>query len=254
MKKLLFIGIFFLIAVLSTIQALALTLEDIETAVIEQDFQKAQKLADEFSAATTDKGALNEAFYLLGITHLGLKEYAQARDVFANLIKSVSADKIRDKSYLGLIDAYILLEEYKEALDVVQKFKKVSPRSEFNSLIYLKEARAHLKLAHWEQANKFLKKIVNEFPDSLEVHSAKQLLAEERYFAVQVGSFIDRGRAELLVNELKQKDEYAYIIETQDRQERVFYRVRVGQLSRLDEAQKLKNKLSKLGYPTQIYP
>jgi hypothetical protein len=56
------------------------------------------------------------------------------------------------------------------------------------------------------------------------------------------------------LTELKSKKEYAYIVETMDRHKRKFYRVRVGQLILLDEAQKLKSRLSKLGYPTKIYP
>ncbi len=57
-----------------------------------------------------------------------------------------------------------------------------------------------------------------------------------------------------MTSELQQKGEYAYIVETVDPQGRKFYRVRVGQLVLLDEAQKLKSKLSKAGYPTEIYP
>ena len=111
-----------------------------------------------------------------------------------------------------------------------------------------------MKLAHWNEARKYLEKITTDFPDSMEVHVAKQLLNEKQYFAVQVGAFIERQRAEKLANELQKKGEYAYVVEMADQQERTFYRVRVGQLVLLEKAEKLKSKLSKEGYPTQIYP
>ena len=65
---------------------------------------------------------------------------------------------------------------------------------------------------------------------------------------------MERRLAEALVDELKQKEEYAYIIESVDSQNRKFYRVRVGQLAMLKDAQALKNRLAKSGYPAQIYP
>ncbi len=99
-----------------------------------------------------------------------------------------------------------------------------------------------------------LKKITKRFPESLEAHVAKQFLNEKQYFAVQVGAFIERNRAEKLITELQEKGEYAYIVETIDQQKRKFYRVRVGQIALMDEAQKLKLKLSEAGYPSEIYP
>ena len=53
---------------------------------------------------------------------------------------------------------------------------------------------------------------------------------------------------------IKQKGEYVYIVETTDSSGRQFYRVRVGQLSVLEEANKLSQKLSESGYPAQVYP
>lgn len=253
MKKMFLPFVLAIAGILLTQPSLA-SLEDIETAVVQENFSKAIMLADEFIINNPDANTVHEAYYLLGISHLGQGEYDKARDVFLSLINQSVSEKVRDKSFLGLVDAHFLMENYNEALKTVQELQNINPKSEFLSLIYLKKARAHLKLAHWGEANKYLKKIVSDFPDSFEFHLAKQLLDEKRYFAVQVGSFIDRDRAEGLVNELKDKSEYAYIVETIDREGRIFYRVRVGQLSRLDDAQQLKVRLSKLGYPTQIYP
>ena len=46
-------------------------------------------------------------------------------------------------------------------------------------------------------------------------------------------------RAAEQVEELKRKGEYAYIVETVDAQKRTFFRVRVGQLAMLEEAERL---------------
>jgi tetratricopeptide (TPR) repeat protein len=190
----------------------------------------------------------------LGICALRLGEQEKARAVFADLIRDNSDVTLRDKAYLGLFEGYYADGDYEQALTVAQRVLRVSPHFEFLSLVYLKLARANLKLARWDRAREYLKDIRVRFPESLEAHLAKQLLDEKQYFSVQVGAFMDRKRAEGLAFELQNKGEYAYIIETVDRQKRKFFRVRVGQVALLEEAQKLKLKLSQAGYPTEIYP
>jgi len=101
---------------------------------------------------------------------------------------------------------------------------------------------------------KYLNKIITEFPQSPEAPVAKQLLEEKQYFAVQVGSFLDRGRALTLIDDLKGDGQYAYVVETSGADGEKHYRVRVGQMSSLKDAQDLKMRLDKLGYPTLIYP
>ena len=114
--------------------------------------------------------------------------------------------------------------------------------------------RSYFKLTRWEDATNTLKILLDRFPDSPEAHLARQLMAEKHYFAVQIGSFHDQSLAERLVQDMRQKDRYAYIVETTDKTGEKFYRVRVGQFSRLDEALALAKRLSQLGYPTLIYP
>ncbi len=229
-------------------------LTEIETAIIEKDYQKAKDLAQGYLDQSPSQGKREHALYYLGLSQLWLQEYAQARDAFRHLLKYSSDKKIKDKARLGMIDSFYMQEKYSEALQEAEETLKASPKSEYLSLIYLKIARSNLKLTQWDKAKEYLRKIADQFPNSPETHIAKQLLEEEQYFAVQLGAFLDRQRAENLLGDLKKMEEYAYIIETTDKEGRKFYRVRVGQLSTLNEAQELKSRLSQLGYPTQIYP
>ena len=231
-----------------------ISIKDVETSIINQDYEQAREIATQMLSGELDNGRRNEVYYYLGLCDLRLGKYGEARKIFTKLTKKNNSDKLRDKAHLGIFDTYYIDGQYREALARISHLLKISPKSEFLSLIYLKLARANLKLAHWYKARKYLEKITTEFPNSMEVHVAKQLLNEKQYFAVQVGAFIDRQRAEKLTDELKKKGEYAYVVETVDEKNRTFYRVRVGQLVLLEKAEKLKLKLSKDGYPTQIYP
>lgn len=230
------------------------SIKDVETAFMEDNFDQAKTVAQNLLEEEQNAKLRDELQFYIGLCDLRLGDFQAARSAFGPLTKLDQNIKVRDKAYLGLFDAYYIDGDYAQALDVIKKLKKISPDSEFASLIYLKLARVHLKLAKWIKARKYLRKITDDYPNSMEAHVAKQLLEEEQYFAVQVGAFIDRQRAEKLTDELKRKGEYAYVVETVDQRNRTFYRVRVGQLVRLENAEQLKVKLSKDGYPTQIYP
>jgi tetratricopeptide (TPR) repeat protein len=161
---------------------------------------------------------------------------------------------LSDQATVGVISSYYLGGDYREALKRAHQLLSQHPESNYLSLIYLKIARANLKLRNWEPAQRFLTKIVTDFPDSLEAYTAKKLLEEKQFFTVQVGAFLDRDRALNMIEDLRAKGQYGYIVETQDKKGNKFYRVRVGELASLGSAEKLEQKLSTLGYPTIIYP
>ena len=230
------------------------SLKDIETAIIEEDYKKAGELSQALIDTKPAKPEFDEALYFLGLSELRLGNYEEARKNFNLLISGFPKESLRDKAYLGYMDSLYIEGSYPAALKTAEQFLSKSPRSEYLSLIYLKLGRINLKLGDWQKAKGHLKKVINDFPKSLEAHTAKQLLEEKQYFAVQVGAFLDQGRAETLVDELIARGEYAYIVETIDREAKKFYRVRVGKLAVLNEAQKLEDKLKGLGYPTSIYP
>ena len=155
---------------------------------------------------------------------------------------------------MGVMESLYTVGFYKEALKEGEALLRKSPDSQLLTLIYLKLARAHLKLREWEQARDYLTRVVQKFPASVEYPIARQLLEERDYFSVQVGAFKEQPRAVQLTEELKAKDQYAYIVETISPQGEKFFRVRVGQLTSLEDAQALETKLTQLGYPTRIYP
>jgi len=227
---------------------------EIETALLREEYEIAKNLAADLLNQNFDSKTSFKARYYLGLSELRLGEYPEAAETFISLMKESTEPSLRDRVYLSLCDAYFLMEEYEQAFETGQQLLRLNSKSDYLSLLYLKMAKVSLKLAHWQEAREYLNKIIHSFPDSLEVPIAQQLLDEKQYFAVQVGSFAERDRAEELVAQLREKEEYAYIIETENAQKEKFYRVRVGELASLQQAQELKVKLADQGYPTQIYP
>jgi outer membrane protein assembly factor BamD (BamD/ComL family) len=247
-------GVLVVVFLLGSAAISCASLTDVEAALLNRDYVHAQKLAEDVLTAHPQNSVGQKAQYYIGLSQLRQAQYKEALESFNKIKNEKLGAQLRERVYLGLFDAYYLLEGYQEADATLQELLKEGAKPEAMSLIYFKLAKANMKLARWGQATGYLEKIVRSFPSSLEVPAAKQLLEEKHYFAVQVGAFMERRLAEALVDELKQKEEYAYIIESVDSQNRKFYRVRVGQLAMLKEAQALKNRLAKFGYPAQVYP
>ena len=234
--------------------ASAATLQDVETSILKKKFDHAQALAEEIISTTNSPAQKSRARYYAGLSLLRQSKYALARIQFKEILNGHPTPETAEQASLGLIDSFYLDGMYQAALNSAQEFLNRDPTPDSLSLVYLKMARTQLKLAQWPKAHSLLQKIIREFPNRLEEKTAQQLLLEKQYFAVQVGSFKERSMAAELLQELTQKGEYAYIVEVTSVTGQKFYRVRVGQLAALGEAQELETKLLKQGYPTMIYP
>lgn len=230
------------------------SINDIESAIIQKDYKNAKILAEDFLAQNPAGTPADQVRYYLGISLLGLGEYPKAQSVFEDVMHKSSSDALYEKAWVGMIDSLGLQRNFEEALRQEEQFLIKRPHSDFLSVIYLKLGRSNLKLSRRDKAREYLQILLRDFSQSPEAHIGRQLLKEKRYFSVQVGAFIERERAMALMNELKTKGEYSYIVQTEDREGRTFYRVRVGQLASLDEANQAQDRLSQAGYPTNIYP
>lgn len=229
------------------------SLEDVKTAVLQEDFSAVMDLCEK--ALRKNGGDEEEIFlYYLALSQLYLGENDKARGNFQKIVDGTKDMDLYDQASVGVISSYDIAGDYREALKRAHQLLTQRPDSNYLSLVYLKIARANLKLRNWEPARRYLRKIMVDFPDSLEAYIAKQFLEEKQFFTVQVGAFLSQERAQQLMEDLKIRGYYGYMVQTEDKKGNKFYRVRVGELASLDAAKKLKEKLSTLGYPTLIYP
>ncbi|MBF0331689.1 MAG: SPOR domain-containing protein [Candidatus Omnitrophica bacterium] len=255
MKRfILFVTLMVALAMPGKLFALEISTSDIESAIMQEDYKKANDLAKVILQSKTGNATDALVEYYLGLSSLRLGEYRAAYDTFRKAADDAKAADLYEKSIVGVVDSLYMQGYYDKALKEATSLMSKHPHSEMMSLIYLKVARSNLKLTRWGKARDFLQKIISEYPDSFESRIARQLLEEKQYFTVQVGAFIEQARAEKLVKELIARQQYAYIIETKSPDGRKFFRVRVGQMTALKDAKSLETQLSGLGYPTLIYP
>ncbi len=246
-----FLTVLFFFVLCSSVLA---ELSEIRNAFLDGDYLHVQKLSEEFLLSRHSGAERQEAFYFLGLSGLYLGQYNEARDSFKQATCPQGSINLYDQALLGIVSSYYLEGRYRESLRKAHEFLKKRPDSNFLSTAYLKIARANLKLSHFRIAQRYLEKILKEFDDSLDAFTAKQLLEEKTFFTVQVGAFLDIHRAQKFIEELRAQGEYAYIVQTTDREGRVFYRVRVGEVSSLNSARRVEERLAGFGYPTLIYP
>ena len=230
----------------------AAEISDIESALMNKEYESVKDFSNQIIRNSSDHQQIIKAQYYLGLAQLRLGQYAEGRRAFHTVMQADHQD-LYDKAAVGLMEGLAMAGLYKDVVNEANKFISRRGNSPVISAVYLKLARGYLKLSQWNKAKESLLKIINDFNQSPEVPLAKHLMEEKQYFAVQVGSFEDKNNAVDLINILKSGGYYAYIIETDD-SGRPFFRVRVGQMTSLPEAQDLQDKLANLGYPTLIYP
>jgi len=219
-----------------------------------KNYEQARDLAQELLKSTAVRHDRANAQYYLGLSQLRLGKYVEARSLFQIVMSMATEQDLYDRAALGMIEALYKPGLYRDALKAADDLLAKSPKSSLLSLIYLKKARVYLKLTQWAQAKEYLRKVISEFPKSVEAPIAQSLMEEKEYFAVQVGAYLDKEMAIGLMEELKSNGQYAYIVETVTPDNKKFYRVRVGQTTSIADAQTLESKLCKLGYPTLICP
>ncbi len=246
---------FLLIIALLTVAIPAFAaVSEIETAIMNKDFEVSRDLSAKLLRSTSDPRKRLEAHYYLGLSQLRLGKVPESRKSFSIVIQAHPNNELYDKAVAGLIEGLYVTGFYQDVITECDRFIHNHPNSAYLSLVYLKLARANLKLMNWQQANELLGKIMKDFPLSMEAPIARQLLEEKQYFTVQVGAFEDKTRAVNLTTDLKNAKHYAYLVETLTPDGKKLYRVRVGQIDSLQKAKELENRLTKLGFPALIYP
>ena len=153
-------------------------LSDIEAAIIQEDYKKANDLARKMLQAKQPAVDAAQAEYYLALSYLRLGEYPQAYDTFKKVVNARPAVDLYEKAYIGVIDALYMQGYYENALKEAAALMSRHPKSEMMSLIYLKAARSNLKLARWNKAREFLEKITTTYPNSFENNIAKQLMKD----------------------------------------------------------------------------
>jgi tetratricopeptide (TPR) repeat protein len=213
-----------------------------------------------------------ELFYLKALSQIQLGAFKGSRETFRYMVERYPRGKRVFDGYLGIGDAFFLEDKIPESITSYNEAITNCPDHKNMPAAYYKLGVAYRKLGSENKARECLDKAKKSSPLSFEssmvpdVASSKADIAVTAqpkeifwpqaadtgdYFYVQTGYFKNKGNAEKLAADLKQKGYDSYIA-TQRRANLAFHRVKVGRFSSKAEAEDMARKLKDDGYKTKV--
>ncbi|MCM8823286.1 MAG: SPOR domain-containing protein [Candidatus Omnitrophica bacterium] len=190
--------------------------------------------------------------YFAGIICTKLGEFSEARSYFRRILQDFKDSKLYEQTLIKLADTYFLEGNWERSEGLYKDILNRYPHINYKPLVYLRLAQVSAKKGNWDDKNKYLKIIKENYYSSVESKIAEELQKMDNFFTVQIGAFSNRSNALALLKEVSYKYP-AYLVE--DREESlIFYKVRVGKYVDRLQAESTFYKLKEEGYPARIYP
>ncbi len=193
-----------------------------------------------------------EAFYFMSLSFFNLGAYGLAREHFRVILNDFKGTPFFASSLVKLVDTYFLENNLNKAEALYKSILQKYPSLKYKPLVYLRLAQISAKKGNWEQKNKYLKIVTEDFKGSTEDRIARRLTRLGDFFTIQVGAFSNKSNAVKFSHKLKEQYP-VYIIEEKE-EDLTLYKVRVGKFKKKYRAENTAYKLRKQGYPVRIYP
>lgn len=201
---------------------------------------------------TGSKLSGDKAYYIIGLNYLRLKDSEKAREKANFIFNNFPSSRFISPAKILYADTYLIEGSYEKAKDLYLEILKSNGSS--SAIAYSRLIQCSLKSGDWQDARQFLNALEQKYPLSLEADSAKKFFDENPlFFTLQAGAFSNLNNAKRLIRRLKDKGFDAYLSDTRNNDKRL-YRVRIGRLNTLKEANALRKQLERTGFPSRIYP
>jgi tetratricopeptide (TPR) repeat protein len=259
-KPVILLLVFWCVVLLMPLEAQALNLEKLKSHFLQGDYNLAISEGERLLANAPAQGqGLDLLYYFLGLSYLRVENYLRASDIFEIILEEFPDTRLKDEVRLSLGDSYFLRGDIARARSYYQEALNKNANTKYKALIYSRLSLAGFKEGDTQVAKEYLDKIKSEFPQGLESVTKEGAcsLPDTKtgiYYSVQVGSFSKSANAKNLTQKLIREGYSAYTEEALISGGAKTYRVKVGKLSLLKEAEQLAKELTHKGYPTRICP
>jgi len=225
---------------------------------------EAAYLREEYAAVIREAERMTESqeagerdwwWYVLGMSHLQLRQIPEAKRAFGEMIERFPESRWRPDAGVALADAVWVSGDPAGAVALYQAVLErwgadhpILPRAQYQ------RGQAARAAGQWEVAKAALEAVVQDYPNSFEAGLARRFLEEAEFaFFVQVGAFGVRDNAVRLQRELARRG-YAAGVHATVADGRPIHRVRVGRFVNREKAQEVARQLQEAGFPTRIVP
>ena len=198
--------------------------------------------------------ASDEAACLLSVRALMQQhQCATARERIAALQRTRGSAEWRGALQLALADTYYIEGNWASARPAYALAVEAAQRTPIAPQAVYGLARMTQYQGDRESARGLLMRVMREAPWSFEADMAREILNDDVYLSVQVGSFHNRDNAVRMIKDLQSQGKEPYLVEATAHGE-ALYRVRVGRHTSYAEAERVRDELDHLGYTTRIFP
>lgn len=218
-----------------------------EKAFLEGNYQKAIAEADRLIEEHCRQR--DEVYYIKGMSELKTGRYGDARESFDKILTNYQRSKRSFDADMGIADSYFLESNTQRAALL---YKDIIIRYPENN--NLKLARSRLEACPKGSAIDRVRAEENAGPKALPSSADAPKMKEEREgneTTIQVGSFKNKRNAQELNRRLLAKG-YCSYVEAPSKANDNLFRVKIGKLSSMKEAQSLASKLKRDGFENRI--
>ena len=219
-----------------------------------ENFAKVIKAGNDFLITAPESIYKDKVLFFIGISHLKNKDFTEAVHVLADLKKKRYISVKIDWVIQSLADAYFELEKYDAALGEYTELIEKYPDSDVRFLAYYKGAVAARSSGRYGTAGRYFRDLIDKFPESEEAMKASEELAklpkdEELKETLPQGRYaVQIGSFQYRENAEKLKNELSKKdlicnITSVIIDKKVYYRLRTGYLPGKAEADRLAEKL-----------
>jgi len=193
----------------------------------------------------------DELNYILGLSFLKEERFEEARESFSR----IQSNKFKEQAKLGIADTFLIEGRLQEAENFYNKLNGESGNKLKPSLLY-RLSELELRKGNPQKANSYLSELRKNFPLSPELKVSRGIPVKAyaqnappscAKYSVQVGFFSNSANAQKLKAKLLACDFSAYVEKSTGG-----FRVKVGILETLRDAQDMLTRLLKEGYPGKI--
>jgi outer membrane protein assembly factor BamD (BamD/ComL family) len=148
---------------------------ELQTGNMGQAVNDLQTVLDKYGSTES----AGKAAFFLASAFFYAQEYAQAQTFFERYLEKYQEDPLLSASaQAGIGDCHVQRDNFISAGEAYEKAVSMNPKGFLAPQYLLKAASAYIKGDRKDKAKDILNRLINEYPDSREVHQAKMELAE----------------------------------------------------------------------------
>ncbi len=209
-------------------------------------FTRAKEIFYELKAEK-DHPRIGEVYYYLGRLSVNPDS---ASHYYYEVINHHAQSRYADISYLEIAKINIARKNFVTALSNLEKTLTRYPETEYRDEIMFWQGICHISIDDIEQGEGILRELQRSFPKSVWSERAANISqrkdAAQEYYAIQLGSYRNKGNAEKYAATLREKGLEVRVVEALIKGQR-YYRVWTGRFLTLEQAKEHMLKLDSLG-------